>query len=402
QGIFVARLLVAQANMSSRDTSRRVRRRRQADAEAGKPHRGGNRAFGYARDGVTIVEVEAALIRDAYDRIWAGTSPYALCAEWNRRGLRSPQGKLWRPQSLHVILTNPKLVGLSSVAVPAGSAEFGTQRWQIRRRADGTEVVGQWPAIIEDRARWEAVCARFAGARQRAGVTATGKNTRRYLLSGLLRCGLCGGRMAGQVRKSRKDGTPTYAYRCSEGALTGVCRGMMTLGMPVEDYVVEAALARHEQNLTVQAAAVEQPVAVWAGEADLARIERKLSEAHAAWKSDRLPAEDYFTVREELDADRARLRADQAAWAAARPQAPADPADMRARWHKPIEDDGLCLAAKREFLFRHLRAVQLADGRDPLTGKQRRAFNPDRLTLVWRKTLPAAGVAAGAAASRAA
>ena len=37
-GIFLARMIVAHANLSSRDTSRRIRRAKHADAQAGKPN----------------------------------------------------------------------------------------------------------------------------------------------------------------------------------------------------------------------------------------------------------------------------------------------------------------------------------------------------------------------------
>ena len=53
-GIFLAQMMVAHANLSSRDTSRRIRRAKRADAEAGQPHPG-FRAFGYVAGGVTVV-----------------------------------------------------------------------------------------------------------------------------------------------------------------------------------------------------------------------------------------------------------------------------------------------------------------------------------------------------------
>ncbi len=112
-GIFIARLMVAHANLSSRDTSRRIRRAKQADAEAGRPHTG-FRAFGYATDGVTVLEQEAGLIREAYDRLLAGTSGYAVLSDWNRRGLRTPRDRPWKYATFRQVLTNPRLVGLSS------------------------------------------------------------------------------------------------------------------------------------------------------------------------------------------------------------------------------------------------------------------------------------------------
>lgn len=85
-------------------------------------------------------------------------------------------------------------------------------------------------------------------------------------------------------------------------------------------------------------------------------------------------------MREDLEVDLARLRREQAAWEAARPEALlSDPMDLRAAWGKPETDGGLSLATKREFLLRQLIAVQLAAPElDPQTGKQRRprTFDP--------------------------
>jgi hypothetical protein len=50
--------------------SRRVALARKADAEADRPHVG-VRAFGYSKDGPSVIEAEAALIREASDRLLA-------------------------------------------------------------------------------------------------------------------------------------------------------------------------------------------------------------------------------------------------------------------------------------------------------------------------------------------
>jgi DNA invertase Pin-like site-specific DNA recombinase len=66
--VTMARVMVAMANKSSRDTARRVADRRRQKAVAGEPG-GGRRAFGYAADGLRVAESEARELRRA-----AGTS----------------------------------------------------------------------------------------------------------------------------------------------------------------------------------------------------------------------------------------------------------------------------------------------------------------------------------------
>ena len=81
-------------------------------AKAGKPSGGGLRPFGFEDDRVTVVEAEAAMIRQAAERIASGGTLAAICREWNDQGLVSGRGKPWRVSPLRNILTNPRVAGL--------------------------------------------------------------------------------------------------------------------------------------------------------------------------------------------------------------------------------------------------------------------------------------------------
>ena len=56
----------------SRKTSDRLKEQRQREARRGAPMPGGRRPFGFERDGVTINEAEADLIREAVARFLEG------------------------------------------------------------------------------------------------------------------------------------------------------------------------------------------------------------------------------------------------------------------------------------------------------------------------------------------
>jgi site-specific DNA recombinase len=394
QGVFIARMMVAHANLSSRDTSRRLKRRYRADAEAGKPHPTG-RPFGYARGGMEVVEAEAVEIRSAAGRLLEGASCFTIVRDWNTRGMVTSCGKPWTVRTFRDVLTNPRMAGLSSSRVwdeNGSTAARRSQRWEIRRHADGTEVKGNWPAILP-RSTWEAVCGRIEEIRLMAGPV-TARNTRRYLLSGLLRCGLCGGPMYGQTHS--KNGHVNY--RCQGGRLTGLerCGGVTGRAGELDLHVTAAALARYEMALAelgaVQAAEAEQ----WAGMADLERVERKLAAVHARWKEDKVSDDDYFALREELEGDRVRMRRELAAWESS-PERSAGRAvlsvDVRALWDKAEEDGGWSLQAKREFLTQHLRAVRLGPVPvDATTGRRRYKTDvTSRVTLVWRGERAGAG-----------
>jgi len=163
---------------------------------------------------------------------------------------------------------------------------------------------------------------------------------------------------------------------------------MSRVGAPFDEYVTEAALAKYEFEVAEYQTDADRTEVTWSGAAELARVERKLAEAYDGWKADRLSSADYFTMRADLDADRARLRREQSAWSTAQTRADAEaagPVDMRAAWSRPPEEGGMTLVAKREFLFRQLLAVEVASRCDPVTGKRRRGFDPDLVGLVWRE-----------------
>ena len=92
-GQFVAELLVAQARMESANTSTRMRRKAKELREQGQPPNGGKRGFGYERGYLSIVEDEAAVIREARDRLLGGESLRSVALDLEARGIRSPEGQ---------------------------------------------------------------------------------------------------------------------------------------------------------------------------------------------------------------------------------------------------------------------------------------------------------------------
>jgi DNA invertase Pin-like site-specific DNA recombinase len=418
-GIFLARMMVAHANLSSRDTSRRKKRYHRAYALEGRPH-WGPRPYGWQPGGVVLVEEEAERLRGACERLLAGVSPYSIAAEWNAAGVLTANGKRWTSGTFQGVLTNPRIAGYSARwATQWDSVRQIERRWrEIVRREDGSEVEGQWTPVVS-RATWEAVCHRFGlipggppmnmaaepgslvegeGVRDdpRRGRPGSrgGRNTRRYLLSGLARCGSCGAGLCGGPYTGYPD---KHMYRCP-GTASGGCGGVSRSGQPLDAYVVEAALAKYEAELAAHAVTgdrVERGSGEWPKADRLASIERKLAEAYARWKADKMSGADYFAMREDLEGDRSRLRREEATWLGERAKldgpTPAS-TDPRTAWDMPAEEGGLTLVAKREFLFAQLLAVEvLPCPVDPVTGKRRRRWDPDCVRLIWRGRQPEHG-----------
>ena len=166
---------------------------------------GGRRPFGFRPDDggrLVVDDVEAALVRDAAERVLAGASLATIAKDWNRRGIRTPrEGDRTRDGG-----TTP------------GLWRAGTLREMLRGdRHAGTTMTRR------DHARLARMLDERAEATPRRGD--------RYMLTGLLVCGLCGGRMVGRPTDGRRN------YVCSS---TGKLH-LRIVAEPVEEAVTRRA-----------------------------------------------------------------------------------------------------------------------------------------------------------------
>jgi len=182
-------------------------------AAQGRPHGGSVRPFGYEQDRITVNRTEAKVIRQCAARFLAGESVRSLTMWLNQTGVPSVTGTPWRTLRLRTVLVSPRIAGL--------------------REHRGT-VVGPavWKPIITeaDHAR---ILARFEE------INRSGRRpSRRYLLSGMLRCGKCGTRLYSAARKV------TRRYVCSSGPDHGGCGRLTVVAAPVEELLADAVLYR--------------------------------------------------------------------------------------------------------------------------------------------------------------
>jgi DNA invertase Pin-like site-specific DNA recombinase len=128
---MVARIKASVDAAEAERVSERTRRAKLQRARQGRPMTGGGRPFGYANDRLTVIEAEAAAIRDAAHRVLAGESLVSNVADWNRAGSPATvHGGLWTQRTLRGILRSPRIAGLS----------------EHKGKVVGTAV---WPAIID-------------------------------------------------------------------------------------------------------------------------------------------------------------------------------------------------------------------------------------------------------------
>jgi DNA invertase Pin-like site-specific DNA recombinase len=172
QGQMLARIL---ASVAQQEVARKGKRQRDANRQrAENGHMGWTRRpFGYQRvDGRVVVdEAEAAGLREAAAIVLAGGTLAAGCRSMTARGLTSSVGKPWNIRGLRYALLSPRYAG----RVTHNGADVGEGAWPVIL---DTETQQRLREVLRDVGR------RTAQSREPV-----------HLLSGLARCGRCGGVM---------------------------------------------------------------------------------------------------------------------------------------------------------------------------------------------------------------
>lgn len=170
----------------------------------------GGRAYGYRRvarfddrgepvHGLREVDpAEAAIVRRVFGEFVDGRSPREIARRLNSEGVPGPSGGGWSASSINGdrvrgngILQNDLYRGILVFNRTRKSYDPETRRKRIRARPREEWVVRPAPELrIVDDALWEAVSAR---RRRFDGTRAEQQRRPRRLLSGLVRCGPCGG-----------------------------------------------------------------------------------------------------------------------------------------------------------------------------------------------------------------
>ena len=239
-----------------KDLAAKTHRGLRGRVEAGRS--GGGNAFGYTvvrerdaggeavRGQRRIDEAEAAVIRRLFSDFASGRSPRSIAASLNAQGVPAPSGRTWSASTIHGnwrrgtgILNNELYVGRLVWNRQRFEKDPETGRRQARPNPAHAWIVQDVPALrIVDDALWQAVKARQTRA-SRATRPDAGRreiwHARRpkHLLSGLIRCGACGGSVV-LVGKAY--------YGCANYKNRGTCGNTLSMRMDMLERTVLAGL----------------------------------------------------------------------------------------------------------------------------------------------------------------
>ncbi len=334
------------AEREADETAERVRRAMRGNAANGRPH--GRRLFGYERvyddrTGLLVGQVplpdEAALVRQVFTGYLAGRGIRTLARELNDAGMVTSTGARWADGQIRRMLSNPAYAA---------------------RRVHRGEVVGEadWPAIINPET-FDRVQARFAAM---AGRQSRQTRTAR-LLTGVARCGVCGGRM--------------HALHDRRGRKLYECRGKFCVArdlVKLDAYVTAIVLERLSRpDVTEALAGVGSDPAVEDAQRRVQELRGQLDDAVEQFTAGKLTAATLAKVEGKLlplvdEAER------EARHALVPLEVEVPSSDVDAWW------DGLTGEVRREIVATLLAAVVVLP-----TRKGTRGFDPAAVRIEWRR-----------------
>ena len=191
--------------------------------ETGEPIRGGR----------CINEAEAVVVVRIFKEFAAGRSPRKIAHVLNQEKIPGPAGRGWGPSTIHGnwrrgtgILNNELYIGRLVWNRQRFIKDPNTGKRQARLNPEAKWIVEGAPHLrIIDQDIWEQVKSRQSNTRQcvtsaKDGIRSERARRPRYLLSGILKCGVCGG---GFSKISQ------HHYGCSTARNKGTCANRLSI-----------------------------------------------------------------------------------------------------------------------------------------------------------------------------
>lgn len=241
-----------------KDLADKTRRGLRGRVEAGKS--GGGNSYGYdvvhktgsdgerIRGDRRINEFQAAIVRRIFNEYTAGKSPRAIAQKLNREKVAGPSGKAWGPSTIHG--NRQRGTGILNNELYIGRLVWNRLRYvkdpDTGKRISKLNPEDEWIAQdvpelrIVDQPVWDAVKARQG--EMKASTQAKAKNgywdrrRPRYLLSGLMTCGVCGGGVV-HINAERVG--------CFNARDKGTCSNLVTLRRDELETLVLDGLEKH-------------------------------------------------------------------------------------------------------------------------------------------------------------
>lgn len=342
-GRAVALTVAAWDAAEAERTSERAQRAARQRAELGTVKKGRYRTFGYT-DEFQVIEEEAEVIRNAFQRVILGESVQSIADHWRGSGVDMGNGNRIHHSTVKNIVSRPLYAGLS---VYKGEV---VGRANVEPIVD-EEVFNAAQAVLSD-----------AGKPR-------GKNARRYLLSGLVGCSECLMGMTGNPgRKSATQGVK-HMYNCKK--VLGGCGTQSVDGVRLE----AMALAVVRQRLGVERSSKQLKQPKKDLKTLLQAVERDIELVKKAVKNGDIDVPDGLDMMNGLSSQRRALMRELSE------QVIEQHASVLETWQEFCEGS---LSEQKATVARIIRRIVVK----PAGGKQ---WNPDRVTFYLDNNIVSGG-----------
>lgn len=197
-------------------------------------YNGGHVLYGYrVKDRKYEIDPrEAAVVRDIFTKVAGGWSYIEILRYLDEKGIKTRKGIPFGKNSLHDILRNERYTGIYIFnEKPSRHPVTGQRSSRYKNSEDKiVKIPGGMPQIVP-REIWEKVQERMDTRK----VASTARK-RRYLLTGFIKCGVCGSSYIGSTSVNT-SGEWSY-YRCSKKTNSKTCHNK-NISARIENEVIE-------------------------------------------------------------------------------------------------------------------------------------------------------------------
>ncbi len=289
---------------------------------------------------------EAALVRRIFSMVASGHGLRTIAQTLNAEGLRSPRAQAgrhhsWAPSSIRTVLFNPLYKGEVVWGRTKKRDAWGRRKESIRSVDEWIVTTVECLRIVSDD-QWAKAHEALESRQKTYGFKSgsprpAGAFDSKYLLTGMVECGICGGTIV-QTWNGRKP-----AYRCWYNHSRGgaVCANALVVDMHLADDTVLNAITRDVLDPEVVTEALdlalrdlEQPAPAGAARietltAELVRLDSELSR-YAEAIADAGPLETILRAVKVREERRAAIRTELKKLRTSRPAQPRDTSEIRA------------------------------------------------------------------------
>ena len=185
-------------------------------------HNGGTPPYGYnvVNQRLVLNADEAPVVQMIFDwYVYHGYGYNRIAKELNERGFRNKAGEPFKGTSIRDMLLNEKYTGTYVYNKRSSYDSMGKRNnSKLKDDSEIIRVEGAFDAIISTE-----TFNKVRGAMEsRKGRNACNQAQEVYLLSGLVKCGLCGHNLHGNRKPSNRNGSHHITYKCNNRDKNGI------------------------------------------------------------------------------------------------------------------------------------------------------------------------------------